>query len=224
MDGKKHHLFKDLTGQRFGMLIAIQPSHRTSHGWVWEFKCDCGNTKLFVGAEIRRQAVLHGRTTNCGCSTKRLIGEGNTRHGMSDHPAYAVWRSMMDRCRLPTHQAWANYGARGIAVCARWRERFEHFWEDMGPTYQSGLDLDRKDNNGDYSPENCWWTTRRNNTMNRRDTIRDVDIPRLSAEMGVARSTLYYRKSRGMDLLAPNQNTGQSVCTTSSTPVPDTAL
>ena len=52
-------------------------------------------------------------------------------HGLSKHPAYAVYRSMLDRCSLPTHQSWKNYGARGITVCDRWKQSFENFWEDI---------------------------------------------------------------------------------------------
>ena len=116
---------------------------------------------------------------------------------MTKHPVYWVWRSMRDRCRLPTHQAWKNYGARGIRVCHEWDTSFEAFWRDMGPTYVSGLDLDRIDNNGDYTLENCHWTTRRANAMNRRNTERRVDVVALSRETGIGHTTLYYRLAHG---------------------------
>lgn len=197
-DGKKHHNFKDLTGQRFGMLTALRPLHSTGKTWVWEFQCDCGVVTQKVGKSVSR-----GAASSCGCATKSMFAAKVRTHGMSRHPAFAVWRSMIDRCRLPSHQAWKNYGARGITVCERWQESFENFWADMGGSYQPGLDLDRINNDGHYSPENCRWATRRINTMNKRSTIKGVDIPALAAETGIPRSTLYYRAKRGTDLTAP---------------------
>jgi len=128
------------------------------------------------------------------------VSKANTKHGMSKHPAFAVWRSMLDRCRLQSHQAYANYGGRGITVCSSWQESFSNFWADMGGFYQRGLDLDRIDNNGPYSPENCRWVDRRTNTMNKRSSIRVVDVQALSAQTGISRSTLYNRIRQGWSL------------------------
>ena len=83
---------------------------------------------------------------------------------------------MKDRCRLPTHQAWANYGGRGVSVCSAWQASFEAFWADMGPTYAKGLTLDRLDNSGDYTPENCAWRTYTDQSNNRR-TNRKLQTP-----------------------------------------------
>lgn len=212
-DGRKHHNFRDLTGQKFGMLTALRPLRTDGKKWIWEFQCECGAVVPKVGKEVSR-----GKTSSCGCATKSLIGAKIRKHGMTGHPAYAVWRSMLDRCRLPSHQAWKNYGARGITVCERWRESFENFWVDMGPTYQPGLDLDRIDNDGPYSPENCHWTTRRQNTMNKRSTVRRADIPNLAKGAGIARSTLYYRVKRGRELTAPVDKRKSTRSMTSSMP------
>jgi hypothetical protein len=148
--------------------------------------------------------VREGRPVSCGCKKKELLSAANQRHGMSRHPVFAVWRSMLDRCRLPSHQAWNNYGGRGIIVCQRWQESFENFWVDMGPTYQRGLCLDRIDNNGPYAPENCRWATYRQQARNTRKT-RMVDSPlgrmlvcELSELTGIGQTTLLYRISRGV--------------------------
>ena len=95
-------------------------------------------------------------------------------HGMTRlpngrrNPTYMVWRTMKDRCLSPTARNFHRYGGRGIKVCDRWLTSFENFYADMGEQPQ-GLVLDRKDNDGNYEPANCHWTTRSANSRNRAD-------------------------------------------------------
>lgn len=84
---------------------------------------------------------------------------------------YWAWKAMKQRCLNPKCQAYHNYGARGITVCNEWKA-FEPFCDwALNNGYQKGLDLDRIDNDGNYCPENCRWTDRRTNVLNRRETI-----------------------------------------------------
>ena len=198
-DGKLHWKNRDLTGQTFGELLAVRPVGSDGKKMRWEFRCSCGNLVVKCGADVTKEVKRGGRP-NCGCMTRRLIGEKNTKHGMSAHPAYAVWRALLDRCRLPSHQAWKNYGGRGIAVCERWQASFENFWADMGETYQHGLDIDRIDNSKGYCPENCHWTTRIENCRNKRNTRIPGWALDKATESGVNRSTLYYRVEHGLPL------------------------
>ena len=130
---------------------------------------------------------------------------GVAKHGMAAHPAYWVWRAMHDCCRLITHQAYHNYGGRGITVCKRW-EKFEKFWEDMGPTYEAGLTLDRKNNQLGYIQKNCRWVSYTTQAQNRRTNVH-VETPRgrmtvsqAAREFGINRSTLYYRVEHNVPL------------------------
>lgn len=200
--GSAQRMRLDRTGQKYGMLTAVALEGSTGKTHVWRFLCDCGRTVAKVASEVAKEAKK-GKTTNCGCMTGELIARGQRTHGMSRHPAYAVWRSMNDRCRLPTHQAWENYGGRGIKVCADWRKDFAAFWRDMGPTYRRGLEIDRRDNSAGYCAWNCRWVTSKTQSNNTRRNVRmpppfeGLTVKQASELSGIGVTTLFYRLSHG---------------------------
>lgn len=81
---------------------------------------------------------------------------------------YAAWGAMIQRCTNPRHPRWKYYGARGITVCARWRQSFDAFLADMGRKPHPSLTLDRRNNDGHYEPGNCRWATWTEQRANRR--------------------------------------------------------
>lgn len=150
--------FKDITGRRFGRLIAISPTTRRAWGGgvVWLCRCDCG-----ANAELPSNALATGNTKSCGCI-------GHARHGMTGSRTHDSWSGMRSRCTNKKSKDWPQYGGRGISICRRWNT-FENFLSDMGQR-PKGLSLDRIDVNGNYEPDNCRWATNTRQQRNRRCT------------------------------------------------------
>jgi len=125
------------------------------------------------------------------------------RHGLSGTPEYYAWKDMKRRCFNPNHKRYSDYGGRGITVCDRWLN-LENFLADMGSRPTAKHSLDRINNNGDYSFENCRWATKAEQDNNRRNnkpliTIENetYTIVQWAEKMGFSRTVIYRRLERG---------------------------
>jgi len=158
----------NIAGMRFGRWIAIRLI-TIKGGAKWLCRCDCGTDKIVKWGNLQQ-----GKTRSCGCYRKDKTTERNTTHKMSRTAIYAVWCAMIARCKKPQDKAWKNYGGRGIFVSEDWLS-FNNFIRDMGEC-PNGLTLDRINNDGPYSKENCRWTTRTINNRNTRKSKRKEEI------------------------------------------------
>ena len=158
----------DLRGQQFRSLTAVRYVSTTAGVAMWLCRCACGKEIIASARNLRS-----GNTGSCGCSANRHgTAHPNSTHGMAGlhiAPEYRVWTNMKTRCFNQGNRQFANYGARGITVCDRWRDSFESFLADMGRC-PPGLTLDRINNDGNYEPGNCRWATRQQQARNRRST------------------------------------------------------
>ncbi len=160
---------KDLTGLRFGRLVAVNNIGKNKNGsYKWVFRCDCGNEKIINTSDIGT-----GRVNSCGCLKKELLRKTYTRHGegsreKGESKEFRIWSGMRARCFAKNNPGYKNYGGRGITICERWRE-YKNFLQDMGRC-PKGLMIERKNNNDNYSPDNCIWASWDTQARNRRST------------------------------------------------------
>lgn len=189
----------DLTGKRYGKLIVIS---KVGVGWLC--RCDCG------GACQRRTGELNaGRRLRCSkCSIADRVGRlvRMRKAAVSSYPKLLrkVWDAMKRRCYKPQDTFFKYYGGRGIKVCQEWLDAPTRFYDwAISHGYRTGVSIDRIDSDGDYSPDNCRWTTPKVQSLNRRSVKlltwhgKTQCIAAWASELGVKKASVWYRFKSG---------------------------
>ena len=198
----------DVIGQRYGRLTVVRNQPRAAGARRRVLcLCDCGNETVSEPRVLRA-----GHKKSCGCLQKEWAGSDNfhkTKHGMArlgkKSQEYTAWLGLKSRCNNPNNPKFKNYGGRGIYVCNEWSNSFEKFYSDMGDKPTSNHSIDRINNDGPYSVENCRWATTKQQSYNRSDS-RIVNTPlgkmclkKACEEFSVNYNTARWRLSIGKD-------------------------
>lgn len=184
------------SGQRFGLLTVLkQAPTPSSDGQIrWLCCCDCGRRTIAVGSKLRS-----GHTRSCGCLKLAVLRKDT--HRLTGTPEHIIWVGMRRRCLAPSHPAYSRYGGRGITICPEWGS-FTRFLADMGARPTAQHSIDRVDNDGPYSPENCRWATPTEQSRNRRHVKRyehdglSITLAEWAEKVGMSLGTLKSRVER----------------------------
>lgn len=148
---------------RFGRWLVIAYAGKRGNQHRWTCQCKCGTKHDTDG-----RFLISGESKSCGCQAIENATKSNTTHGMSYSPEHKAWAAMKDRCYNPKYRWYHRYGGRGIKVCKRWLHSFKNFYTDIGRRPGPEYSVNRKNNDGDYTPTNAVWSTAQDQLNNRK--------------------------------------------------------
>lgn len=196
--------FEDLKGKTYGELTVLErtdnyisPSGYEKTRWIC--KCNCGNLTKVTSQDLKR-----GDVVSCGCYSIKSKIKNATTHGYSKEKLYGTWKGIKARCYNKNHKNYNDYGGRGIVMCNEWKESYVQFRQwCVNNNYESGMTVERINNDDCYSPHNCRLASRKEQASNRRSNRyityngESHNIQWWSEKTGIPYNKIHYRISLG---------------------------
>lgn len=184
----------DITGRRYGRLVVLSYSHAIGYTHYYLCQCDCGKQTT-----VAKNALTTGKQVSCGCYRSEVIKNINK---LPDNYLQLgkIFRGMKARCYNPRSVRYKRYGGRGIKICEEWLQDINTFrsWA-VENGYKPGLSIDRINNDGDYSPDNCRWVQPKDQLSNCSINVfvefngKCQTLAQWSRELNIPTSTLHNR-------------------------------
>ena len=192
-----------MIGQVFGELtvIGVAPqSPLTNKGKKPPYICVC---TCGVTLNIPAWRFKEGRPIkSCGCKQNKANGASRAKGG-DQSTEYKSWVHIKGRCFNPKNCSYKDYGARGITMSKEWQESFLTFLDDVGYKPGPGYSIERIDNAGNYTKDNCKWANRTEQSNNRRNNVKltlngvTMNATQWSTHVGLSAKRIRQRKRMG---------------------------
>lgn len=192
----------ELSGKRFGRLTVLGYSHNCDGFTYWNCLCDCGNEVVVRGVRL-----THGTTQSCGCLLRDITAAKNRERAdgrYRDERLYRIYYGIKTRCYNSKEPGYERYGGRGISMCDEWKDDFWKFQEwALSSGYRPDLTIDRVNNDGEYSPQNCRWANVKQQSNNRSSNVilncggTQKTVAEWSEIVGIGKNIIYQRLRDG---------------------------
>ena len=159
---------EDYINKTYGYWTIISSAKSKSRKKSFLCRCKCGNERV-----VNLDTLLLGKSQSCGCFHREMMKNKLTTHGQTGNRIMTIYFDIKNRCYCENNNRFKDYGARGIKMCEEWKNNSSLFVEwAFANGYSDELSIDRIDVDGNYCPENCRWITIKEQSQNKRNSIK----------------------------------------------------